>query len=295
MFKNSSGQVRAGWMILLALIVMFAAQGLFMVPGFVLFDLLQTTTTDMMSGLDRHPWIALIIQGGGTFGGLLMTLMFWRFVNKRAVKEIGFNKRGKDLLFGLLLGAASITAIFLLLFITGNVELLNRFSAPEFSTYTITFFILFILVGFFEEIFFRGYVMSTMVNRGNSKWLVYIVSALLFSVVHGTNPNVSLFGLINILLVGLLFAYMFDVTKSLWLAIGYHITWNYFQGNVFGFAVSGTVPHGIYNVDVSNGNDWLTGGSFGLEGGLLATIFILLGFVVTNWYVKWQKVANSLF
>ena len=75
-----------------------------------------------------------------------------------------------------------------------------------------------------------------------------------FQLAHGTNPNVSVLGLVNIALVGILFAYMFDATKSLWLPIGYHITWNYFQGNVFGFAVSGTTPHGIYNVSVENGN-----------------------------------------
>ena len=95
---------------------------------------------------------------------------------------------------------------------------------------------------------------------------------------HGMNPNVSILGL-NIALVGILFAYMFVATNSLWLPIGYHITWNYFQGNVFGFPVSGTTPNGIYGVEVVAGRDWLTGGAFGLEGGLMATLLILVGFV----------------
>src|SRR5690606_35583110 len=125
----------------------------------------------------------------------------------------------------------------------------------EFSIYTLTFLLLFILVGFFEEMFFRGYVMSTLESRGNRKWVIYVVSALVFSLTHGTNPNVSVLGLVNIALAEILFAYMFDVTKSLWLPIGYHITWNYFQGNVFGFAVSGISPHGIYNVSIESGND----------------------------------------
>ena len=57
--------------------------------------------------------------------------------------------------------------------------------------------------------------MSTMESRGNPKWLIYVVSAVVFSLAHGTNPNVSVFGLVNIALVGILFAYMFDATKSL--------------------------------------------------------------------------------
>ena len=112
----------------------------------------------------------------------------------------------------------------------------------QFSVFTISFLLLFILVGFSEEMFFRGYVMSTMASRGNKKWVIYVASALIFSIAHGLNPNVSILGLVNIALVGILFAYMFYATNSLWLPIGYHITWNFFQGNVFGFAVSGMTP-----------------------------------------------------
>src|SRR5690625_4311145 len=137
--------------------------------------------------------------------------------------------------------------------------------------------------------YFRSYVMKIIAERGNKKCVIYVVSALVFSLVHGGNPNVSLLGLINIALVGLLFAYMFDVTNSLLLPIGYHITWNFFQGAVFGFPVSGIAPYGMYKIDVSNGIDFLTGGTFGLEGGVLATILILLGFIATYLYATKQK------
>src|SRR5699024_2236773 len=93
-------------------------------------------------------------------------------------------------------------------------------------------------------------------------------------------------GLVNIMLVGLLFAYMFDMTQGLWLLIGYNIMCDYFQGNVFGFPLIGMKPQGIYEVDVSIGNDWLSGGVFCLEGGIGATVLILIGFGVTKWYVK---------
>src|SRR5690606_39614618 len=88
-------------------------------------------------------------------------------------------------------------------------------SSPHITMFTFSYLILFIFIGFFEEMFFRGYVMKTMADRGNKRWVIYVVSALVFSIVHGANPNVSIFGLINIALVGLLFAYMFDVTRSL--------------------------------------------------------------------------------
>ena len=299
MLKNNDGQVRAGWLIAIALVAMFIGQTIFALPGTILLGIMDamnnpdTLSLDIMVLSDEYPWVFLLMQGGGTVGGLIVTLILWRYMNKKSMGELGFRGSLTDLVYGLLLGAGSIAVIFILLLVSGNVEVVNAFSEPMFSTYTITFLIIFILVGFFEEIFFRGYVMTTMANRGNKKWLIYLVSAIIFSLVHGANPNVSIPGLINILLVGLLFAYMFDATKSLWMPIGYHITWNYFQGNVFGFAVSGTTPHGIYQVDISKGNDLLTGGTFGLEGGILATLMILVGFVLTNVYAK-RKVQQPL-
>lgn len=165
---------------------------------------------------------------------------------------------------------------------TGFVQMNSSLFAPEFSVYSLTFFILFLLVGFSEEIFFRGYLMMTMEDRHNPKWLIYIISALIFSLFHGMNPNVSILGLLNIALVGLLFSYMYDATKSLWMPIGYHITWNYFQGNVFGFPVSGTDAHGFYQITLEKGNAVFTGGGFGPEGGLLATAIVIIGVFVTK-------------
>lgn len=221
MFKNQSGQVRAGWIILLAGVAVFLAQIIFTIPGTILLAVTEIaystniTNLDIMAAFDRHPWLYLLAQGGGTAAGILVTLLLWRFINKKSIKELGIRGTGKDFGFGLSLGAISIIIIFILLMMTGNVQLINDLSHPEFTTYTLAFIIMYMLVGFFEEMFFRGYIISTMLHRGNKKWVIYVVSALLFSIAHGTNPNVSMLGLINIALVGILFAYMFDVTNSL--------------------------------------------------------------------------------
>jgi len=296
LFTNQNGQIRSGWIILLGLIAMYIAQGIFSIPGMIFLAVTELThqsatiTFDIMSAFENQPWVLLLTQGGGTIGGILATILLWRFLNKKTIKELGFKGSWKDLLFGLFLGAISITIIFFLLIATGDIKLLNLITQPDFNSFTISFLIMFILVGFFEEMFFRGYVMQTMASRQNKKWMIYLVSAVVFSVAHGANPNVSIIGLLNIVFVGLLFAYMFDRTKSLWLPIGYHITWNYFQGSVFGFAVSGISPHGLYQIDITGGNTLLTGGDFGLEGGLYATFFILIGFLITWFYTKIRNV-----
>ena len=291
MFRNSAGQVRSGWLILLVLFVTLLVQTIFSIPGYIFAIVSEATENTTMFEIDMNlmndrPWLDLFSQGLGYIAGIVTLLLLWKLINKKKIKEMGFHGLLKNLLVGLGLGAASIAIIFFLLLLTNNLQLINSFSKPDFSVYTVTYLLLFILVGLSEELTFRGYIMSTLEDRGNSKSVIYIVSALIFGIAHIANPNVVALGIINIFLVGLLFAYMYERTKSLWLPIGYHITWNYFQGNVFGFPVSGTTPHGIYNVDVSSGNDLLTGGSFGLEGGMLATLMIVIGFVFTYLFTK---------
>ena len=175
MFKNQLGQVRAGWIILLAFIAMLIFQQLFALPGTFLFIFTEVSfsegfdASDIMTTLDSHPWIFLLISGGGTVGAILITYLLWRFVNKGTLKQLGFRGSLKDLWFGLFLGAISITLIFILLMATANVTLLNPLSSPQFSVFTLSFLIMFILVGVSEEMFFRGYIMSTMASRGNNK------------------------------------------------------------------------------------------------------------------------------
>ncbi|MDY0406562.1 type II CAAX endopeptidase family protein [Virgibacillus sp. 179-BFC.A HS] len=299
MFRNKNGQVRSGWILIFAGLVYLIGQSIFMFPGLVVWtvvendDILSNSANEALVQMDKFPWISLLANGGSVLGGIIITLILWKMIYKEPLRVLGFQRMGKDFVYGLFLGAASITLIFLILLASGQITLANSLSHPNFTVYTVTYLLLYILVGFSEEMFFRGFVMSTLISRGNRKWVVFLVSALIFSLAHGSNPNVSWLGLVNIFLVGLLFAYMYDTTKSLWLPIGFHMTWNYFQGNIFGFPVSGTVPHGIYTVSVEDGTTLLTGGTFGLEGGLMATILIIIGFFATKVYT--DKKYQSLF
>ncbi|MDY0395526.1 CPBP family intramembrane glutamic endopeptidase [Virgibacillus halophilus] len=297
MFKNGNGQVRSGWVLILAVIVYLIGQSVFMFPGLLAWmamekgEILGLSESEILTKIEAFPWISLLTNGGGVIGAIIVTWLLWKLIFKRKLRDMGFHRSRGDFLFGLFLGAISITIIFLVLFVSKQITLENGMMHPIFSMYTLTYLLLFILVGFSEEMFFRGLIVSTLRSRGNSTVVVYVVSALIFGLAHGANPNASLLGIINIFLVGLLFIYMYVVTERLWLPIGYHITWNYFQGNVFGFPVSGTNPHGIYHVTVDDNTSFLTGGSFGLEGGLMATILIIVGFIATRWYASRRKHA----
>jgi membrane protease YdiL (CAAX protease family) len=210
---------------------------------------------------------------------VLSVYIILKLVEEKRSRDIGLipiQYGLKDLGIGLLYGAVSMIVIFAALALTGRISLGNPLWHPAFSHYLLTGLLLFIAVGIAEEFFFRGYLIDVF-SRPGKPGLGVIISSVLFAFAHAFNPNVAVLGLINIFIVGLLLAYMYVKTGNLWMPIGFHIAWNYFQGNVFGFPVSGTSPHGLYNIDDFNGTLW-SGGSFGPEAGLAATVVLLVLF-----------------
>lgn len=188
---------------------------------------------------------------------------------------------GKELITGLLLGIAAITIVFAALILTGNAQVASW--KLHFSVNQLTYIIVYIFVGFAEEIYGRGYIMSALRQTKNIP-VVIIVSSILFALLHSFNPGIGIIAYINLTLVGVLFAYMYLKSGNLWMCIGYHITWNYFQGYVFGFKVSGTDTDGIITTFLK-GNRLFNGGAFGPEGGLFVTAVIIFGmFIVWLYY-----------
>lgn len=292
LFKNEEGRFRSGWIIAFALVMVLLGQLMFAMPGYTFISLIETARgneAEIAHKVTTTPLYIVVTQGLAAFGGIAATLVVFRGLNKKNPNKLGFQRPVKDFFTGLVLGAVAISLIFFVLLITDNITLQNDLTSPNLSINLALFFILYILVGFFEEMFFRGYVIKTMLEHQNKKWVIYLVSAVVFGAVHFANPNPKLLGFVNIILVGLLFAYMFDVTKSLLLPIGFHIAWNYFQGTIYGFPVSGTAPYGMYDISVSKGMDLLTGGAFGLEGSLMATIVLGFCFAFTTIYANHRE------
>ena len=288
MFKNEWNEVRSGWLILGAFVVVLVGQIMFTLPGVTFLNLIEMAGrhNDTPNVFLQSPFTILLTQGAGTFGGIAATFIAYRTINKKNPNKMYVQGRATDLWTGLILGALSITILFVFLYSTNQIVLKNPLSDPNITSALLVYFILFILVSLFEEILFRGYVMNTMRAKHNKKSVMYIVSALLFTFAHVFNPNLAILGLKNIFFIGLLFAYMFDRTRSLLMPIGFHFTWNFFQGSIFGFPVSGLDPHGLYKIDVTTNVPLLTGGTFGLEASILTTIIIGINFMIVKMYTK---------
>lgn len=301
-FVNRFQQLRSGWKIAIVLGINYGVQMILgTIIGIVLIISLIASgkfnfenpafnfDTSSLSGVNY------LFQAIGIIVMILTIYLVLRLIDKKRLKDIGFIniKRGfKHLSLGLIFGAVSMTLIFLILLATNNIELTNSFTQPQFSWSTLTGLIFFIFVGLNEELFARGYCMMALSQTGR-RWVPIVVSAIIFSAMHLGNPNLKILGLFNIFLVGILFSYMVVKTNNIWMAIGYHITWNYFQGNVFGFQVSGLDASGLYGIKVLNDNI-LTGGDFGPEAGILATIILAASIIAMILY-KGSNASAQLF
>jgi membrane protease YdiL (CAAX protease family) len=147
---------------------------------------------------------------------------------------------------------------------------------------TLLFFAIFVLVGWNEELLSRGYHLQTIASGLNLFWGVTISSAI-FGLLHIFNPGATWISTIGIFLAGLFFAYGYLRTKQLWLPMGMHLGWNFFEGVVFGFPVSGLDIYPLARVQVHGPELW-TGGSFGPEAGLIVLPSLVLGIILIYLY-----------
>ncbi len=139
----------------------------------------------------------------------------------------------------------------------------------------VTWLAVFIAVGWNEELMSRGYHLQTIASGMGLPWGLLISSAI-FGMLHLANPNATWLSAAGILFAGLLLGFAYIRTGQLWLSIGLHIGWNFFEGVVFGFPVSGLDTYRLAQTTVQGPTLW-TGGAFGPEAGLIVVPAIFAG------------------
>ena len=207
---------------------------------------------------------------------VLVTLLFRKLVDRRSFVSLGFNIRtvyARDFLSGLGFG------LVLILMIYGLLAAMDQISVVYTGISLITclrLVVLMIIVALTEEIAVRGYILNNLLQSfGRFGLVAVLISSLLFGGLHLLNPNVSWPGLANIVLAGMILGLYYNYRRNLWFPIGLHFSWNFVQGPVLGSPVSGKWIDSMFNY-ISEGQELLTGGSFGLEASLLTTCAFLV-------------------
>ena len=214
---------------------------------------------------------------------ILFLYIFWvKVIEKNALSSLGFVKRNwlKYLGWGIMFSLVQMGVIALIYQISG----IGSFELNELSLEPILFilglFPFWLLQGGTEEVATRGWLLTRIDARTNLP-LAIAISSSLFGILHMGNAGVTFLSVLNIILDGVLAGLLFIYTDSIWLVVAQHGTWNYVQGNLLGFQVSGTgADASIFSFTMGSGPDWLTGGTFGAEGSIITTIVLLLSLVI---------------
>ena len=247
--------------------------------GLIVFFLLYGFAT---LGVNAIPvdWAQLPAAVLAGFLGLFIYAIWTNMTEHRPISELSLNRMFKDLGNGLLIGVAYFGVV------VGVMALMDGYSitGAHFNWFPqLSSFLFFFLVAVFEEILFRGVLFRLIDDRWNTG-AALIVSSLAFGAMHLFNTGATLWSAVAIAIeAGLVLGAAYKCSGTLWLPIGIHWAWNYVQGNVLGFAVSGSPVEDKIFSSIISGPDWLTGGIFGAEAsvpavgvGLVLAIILLV-------------------
>jgi len=298
-WNRDERRLRAGWRLLLfglLLIVLASAVqiGLIQAADSLLAQLPGTLAVEISRGLDGASAVLAITAGVALAGWLL---------DRRRFANFGFHLgRGWwiDFGFGLALGALLMAAIFAAEVALGWVTVADVWRSSGGLAFPVAILmplVAFLFVGYYEELLVRGYLLRNLAEGLGfgpitARWallLAWLLTSALFGFLHAGNPNATFVSSFNIGLAGLFLGLGILLTGELAIPIGLHITWNFFQGNVFGFPVSGTrVSDATFVAIQQSGPVQWTGGAFGPEAGLIGLIAIAIGSGLTLLWVRWR-------
>ncbi|HKB68943.1 MAG TPA: type II CAAX endopeptidase family protein [Pyrinomonadaceae bacterium] len=292
-FINSAGRLRSGWRLLIFVLILVVLTLLFgAVTKAVFIVAVRFVPSSGLAHYLENFIFRLIFLLVALLAGFICT----RFLEGLPWRALGLwlhARWARDFLFGSVIGIVSLalaTAIAtagggLSFTISPRVMLVKVLQTLVFSG------LLFILAALAEEALFRGYPLQTLTRAGLVTFGILITS-IAFAAVHMENPNFTTgLPILNLLLAGVWLAVAYLRTRSLWFPLGVHWAWNWALGSLFGLPVSGIsdlAPHPLLR-GTDLGPAWLTGGSYGIEGGLACTITL----VVSTIFILRTRLVNA--
>jgi hypothetical protein len=298
-WNGDERRLRAPFRLLLGLVVLVvfgvaAFLGVGLVVGLAGLDAGLAVGSELAAGV-AGPVVTTAVPVVGLY-------LVARLVDRRWFDDFGVHLDRDwwlDCAFGAALGAGLMAAIFGLELAVGWLTVTGTFVAggESFGSALLLVVVLFVGVSIREELLLRGWFLTNLAEgtagyRGLSPRTAVVFatlfSSVVFGVLHGANPNATVVSTASISLAGVFLALGYLLTGELAIPIGLHFTWNLFQGSVFGFPVSG-LGLGVSVVAVEqSGPTLVTGGQFGPEAGLVGMAAMVVGSLLTVWWVRWR-------
>ncbi|HZJ44713.1 MAG TPA: CPBP family intramembrane glutamic endopeptidase [Pyrinomonadaceae bacterium] len=294
-FTNPVGRLRSGW------------RAAIFVLGFIAAIILITTILRIAYAVFHNavpalPYAAaiedLISRVALVIAALGVGYLCARFLEALPWRSLGLTLHAgwfRDFLIGSLVGIVSLAIAVLIAVVGGGIRLgLTTSPAAALSKSLFGTLIIFVVAALAEEAMFRSYLLQTL-TRSKLAWLGILLTSLPFATIHLGNPNVVPFvTFANTAIAGVWLAVAYLRTRSLWLPLGVHWAWNWALGSLFGLPVSG-MRIGSHSLLVGTdiGPAWLSGGSYGIEGGAACTVALILS-TLFLWRAPWLTATPEL-
>lgn len=218
-----------------------------------------------------------------------------RYLDRRSFDSIGLEVNAWmvwDLLFGFLLAGLLMAGIYTVEYQAGWLKFIGYRWQQDTMGNVVSETLAGLLVlglcpSWQEELTYRGYGLQNL-KEGLNLALAIVLTSIFFAARHIGNPNANALSTIIIFLAGLWLVFAWLVTQQLWLPLGIHAGWNFFEGIVFGFPVSGFTTFRWIDHTIT-GPTWITGGAFGPEAGVVSIVAIMIGALAVFGWSQWRR------
>ena len=198
----------------------------------------------------------------------------------------------KDIIVGIFIGLLAMIGIY---FVEFNLAYIKVQSVNHINSKLISSFLVLALAAFGEELLFRSFMLNGLLQILKNKYISVIITGVLFGLVHSNNVNATSLSIISNGLGGVIYSIAFIESESIWLPIALHFSWNFFQGPILGFPVSGVNFGGVVQQSFVIGKNIFTGGGYGPEGGIIGISFRIVVIIMLLLYYYFNiKKRNDL-
>jgi membrane protease YdiL (CAAX protease family) len=291
LFINDEGEFRSGWRAVLLfvsfLILVLLLRSAIKSMGFIIPSIgraLILPTID--EGPSSHAIIYFLLDYGSSLAVVIIaTAICARLLERRSFTSVGYNLHPgwlRDFVVGFLLGIVTLGVAIAIEYESGAAGFhIGWPGIGKASAGFVIVFALFMFAAAFEELFFRGFAFQALIHNIGPRWAM-LVAATVFGLAHLGNPGPTLLSTTNTILAGVWLCTGYLRTRSLWLSTALHCSWNLSMVLFFGLPVSGITT--FDRLGWLAGQDgspvWLSGGAYGPEGGIAATIALILSTLI---------------
>jgi membrane protease YdiL (CAAX protease family) len=206
-------------------------------------------------------------------------------IEKRPLADYGIPPRqafGRRFWEGAVWGFVLLSVVPLVLSLLGNfrIDSIALQGASAFR-YAGGWAVTFVALSITEEFAFRGYWLFSFARRMRFWPAAFFLSAV-FAVAHLGNSQETVLGIVHVVATGLLFCFTVRRTGNLWFAVGYHAAWDWAETFFYGTPDSGLLGVGRFLNTSVQGPSWLTGGSAGPEGSVIALFVLVLAALLVH-------------